>query len=109
MCDDIRENKILAAKKRKIDDEGRAYNREWCSKYLVVPHSQCVVCVVCQNTIAAMKEYSAKRNYTTKLSFQLDEIFAQTRLKKIQHLKNPLKNSNVFLPVHEKFRIGYKT
>ena len=49
---------MLADKKHKIDDEGRVYNSEWCSKYLVVPHSQDVVCFVCQNTIAVMKEYN---------------------------------------------------
>ena len=28
---------MSAAKKRKIDDEGRVFNSEWCTKYLL-PH-----------------------------------------------------------------------
>ena len=32
-------------------DEGRVFNSERCSKYLLVPHNQGVVCLVCHNTI----------------------------------------------------------
>ena len=38
--------KVLSAKIRY--DEGRVFNSERCSKYLLVPHNQGVVC---QNTI----------------------------------------------------------
>ena len=31
---------MSAAKKRKIDDERRVFNNEWCTKYLVVSHNQ---------------------------------------------------------------------
>ena len=58
---------MTAAKKQKIDD-GRVFNSEWCHKYLIVPHNQGVVCIVCQNTISAMTEYNVKRHYTTKHS-----------------------------------------
>ena len=54
---------MLAAKKRKIDDEGRVFNSEWCTKYFVVPHNQGVVCLVCQSTIAVIKEYIVKRHW----------------------------------------------
>ena len=54
-CDDLRENKMSAAKKGKTDDEGRIFNSEWCSKYLFVPHNQGVVGLVCQDTIAITK------------------------------------------------------
>ena len=45
---------MSAAKKQKIDDEGRVFNSEWCSRYLVGPHNEGVVCLVCENTFAAM-------------------------------------------------------
>ena len=98
-CDDFKEIKTSVAKKCKIDDEGRALHSEWCPKYLVVPHNQGVVCLVCQNTIALMKEYDVKRHYTSKHSSQFDEILGQAWVDKIEHLKNVIKNSNVFLPV----------
>ena len=83
---------MSAAKKKKIDDEGRVFNSKWCSKYLVVPHNQGVVCLVCQNTIAVKKEYNVKRHYTTNHSSQFDEILGQTRMGKIEHLKESIKN-----------------
>ena len=49
---------MSAAKKKNTDDGGRVFNSEWCSKYHVVPHNQGVVCLLCQNRIAVMKEYN---------------------------------------------------
>ena len=74
---------MSAVKKRKIYDEVRFFNSEWCSKYLVVQHNQGVVCLVCQNTIALMKEYNVKRHYAAKHSSQFDEILGQARVDKI--------------------------
>ena len=37
---------MSAAKKRKLDDEGRVFNSELCSKYIVVQHDNGVVCLV---------------------------------------------------------------
>ena len=85
------------------------FNSEWCSKYLVDPNNQGVVCLVCQNTIAAMKEYNAKRHYKTKHSSQFDEILGQARVNKIEHLKKSIKNTRCFCQVQERYRTGYKT
>ena len=57
---------MSAAKNRKIDDEGRVFNSEWCSKHPVVQHNQGVVCLVCQNTIAVIKNIML--NAITQLS-----------------------------------------
>ena len=38
-----------------------------------------------------MKEYNAKRHYTTKHSIQLDEILGQTRMDTIEYLKKSIK------------------
>ena len=88
---------MSAAKKRKIDDEGRVFNIELYTKYLVTPHNQGVVCLVCQVTIAVMKEYNAKHHYTTKHSSQFDKIVGQARVDKIKHLKKSFeKQQGVF-------------
>ena len=76
---------MSAAKKKKIDDEGRVLSSEWCSKYLVVPHNHGVVCLVCQNTITVMKEYNVTLHYTTKHSSQFDEILGQARVVKTEN------------------------
>ena len=78
---------MSAAKNRKIDDEGNVFSGEWCTKFIVVPHNQGVFCLVCQVTIAGMKENNIKRHYTTKHSSQFDKIVGQARVDKIEHLK----------------------
>ena len=69
-----------ADKRRKLDDEGRAFNNEWCTKYFVVQYDQGVVCLLCQNTIAVMKEYNVRRHYMTQHSSQLHGIVGQARV-----------------------------
>jgi len=78
---------MSATKKRKIDDEGRVFNSEWCTKYFVVPHNQGAVCFICRSTIAVIKEYDVKRHYSSTHSFQFDKIVGQARVDKIEHLK----------------------
>ena len=74
---------MSAAEKRNIYDERRVFNSEWFSKFLVIPHDQGVVCLVCQYTIAAMKEYNVKWHYATKHSSKFDEILGQAPVAKI--------------------------
>ena len=71
---------MSVAKERKINDEGRFFNSEWHSKYLVVPRNQSAVCHVCQNTIAVMKDYDINRHFATNHSFQFVEVLSQARL-----------------------------
>ena len=78
---------MSAARKRKFDDDGGLFNREWCSKYLVVPHSQVYVCLVGQNKITVLKEYDVKRQYPIKQTSKFDEILGQTRVVKKEQLK----------------------
>ena len=101
---------MSVAKNRKIDDEGRVLNSEKFSKYLVISHSQGFVCLVCQNAIAAMKEYNVKRHYTIKHSSQCDEILGQAPVNKIVHLKKiNKKTARCFCQLQERLRIGHKT
>ena len=101
---------MSAAKKPKTDDEGRVFNNKWCSKYLVVPHSQGDVCLVSYNTTEVMKKYNGKRHYTTEHSSQIDDILGQTRVDKIEHQKNVLrKHQECSYQLQERFRNGYKT
>ena len=92
---------MSAAKKRKTDDVGRVFNSEWCTRFIIVPHNQGVFYLVCQITIAVMKEYDIKRYYTTKHLSQFDKIVGQARVDKIEHLKNSIKKQGVFTP-HKK-------
>uniref|UniRef100_H2YP50 SPIN-DOC-like zinc-finger domain-containing protein n=1 Tax=Ciona savignyi TaxID=51511 RepID=H2YP50_CIOSA len=76
------------SKKRKVDYEGRKFNNEWCIKYFIVQHNKDVVCLICQSTIAVMKEYNIKRHYDTKHSASYDSIVGQSRVDKMQQMVN---------------------
>ena len=54
----------MMSKKRKITDEGRAFNDEWFEKYFVMQQNEKVFCLICQSNIACLKEYNIKRHYT---------------------------------------------
>ena len=74
---------MSAAKEREIDDERMVFNSE---KFIVVPHNRGVFCLVCQITIAVIKEYNIKRHYTT-YSSQFDKIVGLARVEENEHLK----------------------
>ena len=84
---------MSSAKKQKIDCERRVFNSEWCTEYFVIPDNQGVICLVCQNTIAVIKEYNINRHYTTKHSFQFNKIVGQARIDKIEQMKNSFKST----------------
>ena len=51
------------SKKRKITDEGRAFNDKWFEKYFIVQQNEKAVSLICQSNIACLKEYNIKRHY----------------------------------------------
>ncbi|CAM1308827.1 Uncharacterised protein r2_g1895 [Pycnogonum litorale] len=93
---------MSAAKKRKIDDEGRIFNNDWSNKYFVVQHNQCAVCVICQTTIAVMKEYNIKRHYTTKHSTIYDTLVGQARVDKLEQMTKSIKKQQGVFTYHKK-------
>ena len=88
---------MSATKKRKIDDERRIFNKDWSSKYFVIQHNQGTVCVICQTTIAVMKEYNIKRHYTTKHSTIYDAVEGQDRMNKLEEMIKALKKQQGIL------------
>ncbi|KAL3975343.1 C-C motif chemokine 24 [Sarotherodon galilaeus] len=54
------------AKKRKIDNECRVFNRGWTAKYLFTEIKGKAVCLVCGTQVAVLKDYNLNRHYTTK-------------------------------------------
>jgi hypothetical protein len=53
-------------KKRKVDTECRAFNEEWTWKYFFMAHNQKPMCLLCQETVAVVKEYNLARHFNTK-------------------------------------------
>jgi len=82
---------MSAAKNRKIDDEGRIFNNDWSNKYFVIQHNEGAVCVICQTTIAVIKEYNIKRHYTSKHSTTYDALIGQARVDKLEQMAKSIK------------------
>ena len=55
----------MAGKKGKVDDEDRTFQSAWTEKYFFVEHYSKPVCLICQTSIAVMKEFNVKRHYET--------------------------------------------
>ena len=53
-------------KKRKIDNEGRQFNKQWTTKYFFTDVGGRAVCLICQDVVSVFKEYNVKRHFQTK-------------------------------------------
>lgn len=52
-------------KKRKIADEKRVFQEKWEDLYFVTEVHDTILCLICQQTIAVVKEYNIRRHYET--------------------------------------------
>ena len=53
-------------KKRKVDSERRAFKKGWMPKYFFTEIDNKGVCLLCNQSVAVLKEYNISRNYATK-------------------------------------------
>ena len=81
---------MSSSKRRKFDCKRRRFSNEWCKKCFVIQHTENVIYLICQNTIAVMKEYNTKRHYCTKHAVKFDAIDGQLRFGEIEQFKMPL-------------------
>lgn len=59
---------MSAAKKRKVEDECRAFNDEWTARYCFANVGSKAVCLLCRECVSVFKEYNLKRHHQTKHS-----------------------------------------
>ena len=52
-------------KLRKIEYENRVFNKDWELKYFFVEQNKKPMCVICNTSIAVMKEHNIQRHYKT--------------------------------------------
>ncbi|XP_035985865.1 general transcription factor II-I repeat domain-containing protein 2-like [Fundulus heteroclitus] len=58
--------KMSTHKKRKVDSEGRVFNKAWTEKYLFTEVKGKALCLVCGAQVAVLKDYNLNRHYATK-------------------------------------------
>ena len=66
------------SKRRKVDVEEDCSTNS-CKEYFVIKHNENVVCLICQNAIAVIKDYNIKRHCCTKPAAKFDGIEGQLR------------------------------
>ena len=71
----------MSGKRRKVHDEGRTFKSAWTEKYIFVEHCSKPVCLICQTSIAVMREFSEKRHYETRHSKYKEYVGENRKLK----------------------------
>ncbi|UYV62708.1 EPM2AIP1 [Cordylochernes scorpioides] len=79
-------------KKRKIDSECRKFKDQWNIQYFVIESSNKALCLICNESIAVLKEYNMKRHYETKHSQNYSKYTGIMRTEKFEALKRGLKS-----------------
>ncbi|UYV75527.1 EPM2AIP1 [Cordylochernes scorpioides] len=79
-------------KKRKIDSECRKFKDQWNIQYFVIESSNKALCLICNESIAVLKEYNIKRHYETKHSQNYSKYTGIVRTEKFEALKRGLKS-----------------
>ena len=89
-------------KKRKVDSERRAFNKDWMPTYFFTEIDNERVCLLCNQSVAVLKEYNISRHYATehgKYGKNLSEPERQTRAaeldRKLARLQNMLVKSTL--------------
>lgn len=73
-------------KKRKVDSECRVFNKEWTSKYFFAEVRSKAVRLICQETVAVLKEYNISRHFSSKHANYANNQSTQERTATAQRL-----------------------
>ncbi|UYV76589.1 EPM2AIP1, partial [Cordylochernes scorpioides] len=83
---------LVMEKKRKIDSECRKFEDQWNIQYFVIESSNKALCLICNESIAVLKEYNMKRHYETKHSQNYSKNTGIVRTEIFEALKRGLKS-----------------
>ena len=85
-------------KKRKVDRECRAFNKNWMPKYFFTQVGKNAVCLLCGQSVAVLKEYNISRHYATKHGNYGNNLSAVERQTRAIELDRKLaRQQNVFV------------
>lgn len=83
-------------KKRKIEDEKRAFNENWTEKYFFIEQNSKALCLICRDFVPVFKDYNLKRHYSQKHATKYDAYLGICRKDKITELKKGLSSEQNF-------------
>ena len=73
--------------KRKIDDENRVFQARWEEEYLFTEFKGKPMCLVCLETLSAMKDFNLSRHYNTLHVVKFKKYTAAARAAVVADLK----------------------
>jgi hypothetical protein len=94
----------MSTKKRKLDYENRVFNNDWENKYYFIEINGKPMCLLCNETVSALKEYNIRRHYEThKIKFKDSiELRGGQREDKLKQLKSKLQSQQNSFAKHKK-------
>ena len=85
-------------KKRKVDRECRAFNKDWMPRYFFTKVGNKAVCLLCGQSVAVLKECSISRHYAMKHKNYGNNLSAVERQTRATELDRKLvRQQNVFV------------
>ena len=79
-----------SSKKRKIVDERRVFQEKWEELYFGTAVGDISHCLICQKSIAVIKEYNMRRHYKTMHKDEYDGYKGEVRKEKLKRIKSSL-------------------
>ena len=87
--------------KRKIDDENRVFQARWEEEYLFTEFKGKPMCLVCLETLSAMKDFNLSRHYNTLHVVKFKKYTAAARAAVVADLKTKVhKQQQLFYRSH---------
>ena len=80
----------MNSKKRKVVDENRKFNDRWEKDYFFTMQNSKLMCIVCRETVAVIKEHNVRRHRETKHIEYLN-FSKEVKSFKLTALKSDLK------------------
>ena len=77
---------MSTCKKRKAEE--RTFFKKWEETYLFIENMGNPLCLVCQKTVSATKEYNLKRHYDTLHKHKFEKYEGKKRKNVLQSLKD---------------------
>ena len=74
-------------RKRKIDDECRQFKEEWKLKYFFIKSGEKALCVICNETVAVMKEFNMQI-FQSKHQEKYAQLEGEVRAESFSNLQN---------------------
>lgn len=76
--------------KRKISDEKRVFQDKWTEMYFFTLVKDKPICLVCNESIAVIKEFNIKRHFDTKHASKFENLSGNLRAGKLRELQRQM-------------------